>query len=321
MISGKLAELALTAERFSCGLRRHHCEVDGHRWHYLEGGSDTAETLVLLHGFGADKDNWNRFAGALRRDYHILVPDRVTHQRFVELGHAGERVHVCGNPHFDHVCTVARGLDQRGLGEVRRAVVPGAPDDLPVVVFSAEVSDGPEPFRYYRDADYTLTGRGGSDRRTDIVLEEVLDALAGIEPRPYVVLRPHPKNLDDEFDAYAAEVGEISRAGSSTEAVFAADVVVGMTSMMLLEAALMGRPALSVLPRRREAEWLTSIAMGLTPAVFTRRELCRKLRTAIADSASWGATPAEEVIEFDALERMADVLAGLVKDGPDGTAE
>lgn len=75
MISGKLAELALTAERFSCGLRRHHCEVDGHRWHYLEGGADTAETLVLLHGFGADKDNWNRFAGALRRDYHILVPD------------------------------------------------------------------------------------------------------------------------------------------------------------------------------------------------------------------------------------------------------
>ena len=75
MISEKLAELALTAERLSCGLRRHHCELDGYRWHYLEGGSGKAETLVLLHGFGADKDNWNRFAGGLRRDYHILIPD------------------------------------------------------------------------------------------------------------------------------------------------------------------------------------------------------------------------------------------------------
>lgn len=75
MIIGKLAELALTAERMSCGLRRRHCNVGGHRWHYLEGGSARAETLVLLHGFGADKDNWSRFARGLRRDFRILIPD------------------------------------------------------------------------------------------------------------------------------------------------------------------------------------------------------------------------------------------------------
>lgn len=43
---------------------------------YLEGGSgETGETVVLLHGFGADKDNWVRFARYLKEKYHVVVPD------------------------------------------------------------------------------------------------------------------------------------------------------------------------------------------------------------------------------------------------------
>ncbi|NKI35893.1 alpha/beta fold hydrolase [Wenzhouxiangella sp. XN79A] len=42
-------------------------------WHVLEGGR--GETLVLLHGFNADADHFNRVARHLSRHFRILAPD------------------------------------------------------------------------------------------------------------------------------------------------------------------------------------------------------------------------------------------------------
>lgn len=43
---------------------------------YLEGGDPSGETLLLLHGFGANKDNFTRLARKLGR-YHLIIPDLV----------------------------------------------------------------------------------------------------------------------------------------------------------------------------------------------------------------------------------------------------
>ena len=40
---------------------------------YLEGGK--GEPLVLVHGFGGDKDNFTRVAGLLVRRYRVIIPD------------------------------------------------------------------------------------------------------------------------------------------------------------------------------------------------------------------------------------------------------
>ena len=37
--------------------------------------NDKEEAIVMLHGFGADKDTWVRFARNLRDDYHLIIPD------------------------------------------------------------------------------------------------------------------------------------------------------------------------------------------------------------------------------------------------------
>ena len=43
---------------------------------YLESENTDAETLVLLHGFGADKDNFTESAPYLK-DFHLIVPDHI----------------------------------------------------------------------------------------------------------------------------------------------------------------------------------------------------------------------------------------------------
>lgn len=41
---------------------------------YLEGGNLTGEPLLLVHGFGGNKDNFTRIADKLG-DYHLIIPD------------------------------------------------------------------------------------------------------------------------------------------------------------------------------------------------------------------------------------------------------
>lgn len=49
--------------------------VDGHWVYYLEAGSEQKETLVLLHGFGSNKENWLFLLPLLVRRYRLLIPD------------------------------------------------------------------------------------------------------------------------------------------------------------------------------------------------------------------------------------------------------
>lgn len=57
------------------GLRVRRGAVDGHRLSYWEGGRRDGPAVVLLHGFGASKENWTFLAARLRRRYRLLVPD------------------------------------------------------------------------------------------------------------------------------------------------------------------------------------------------------------------------------------------------------
>ncbi len=64
---------AFGLERKFAGLKLKKQEVDGFAMPYLEGGR--GDVLVLLHGFGGDKDNFTRMAGRLTKRYRVVLPD------------------------------------------------------------------------------------------------------------------------------------------------------------------------------------------------------------------------------------------------------
>lgn len=68
-----LFDLAQRAGRYSAGLKKKEVRVAKDRIVYLEGGQ--GETVVLLHGGGANKDNWVPFAKWLTGNYRVVIPD------------------------------------------------------------------------------------------------------------------------------------------------------------------------------------------------------------------------------------------------------
>jgi hypothetical protein len=63
-----------------------------------------------------------------------------------------------------------------------------------------------------------------------------------------VVIRPHPKETPGKFDSYVGRSPVslvVENASDHIEAILAADVVTGMTSMMLLEAEFLGKKVAS----------------------------------------------------------------------------
>ncbi|MFM7027280.1 MAG: alpha/beta fold hydrolase [Chakrabartia sp.] len=56
-------------------LTRKTITVDGLVWPYLEGGPSDGEVVVLVHGFGADKDHWSLYARHLTDRYRVIAPD------------------------------------------------------------------------------------------------------------------------------------------------------------------------------------------------------------------------------------------------------
>ena len=72
----RLVARALDYERTLAGLSRKEVELPGGiRYVYLEGG--TGEPLLLLHGFGANKDNFARIAKYLTPKYRVIIPDHI----------------------------------------------------------------------------------------------------------------------------------------------------------------------------------------------------------------------------------------------------
>jgi pimeloyl-ACP methyl ester carboxylesterase len=61
--------------RRASGLTLKSVTVDGIAWPYLEGGPAEGETVIFVHGFGGEKDQWTRMAGHFTKAYHVIIPD------------------------------------------------------------------------------------------------------------------------------------------------------------------------------------------------------------------------------------------------------
>ena len=73
VLPGLLVKWARESERKAAGLEQKRVRIGDHEIVYLEGGH--GETILMIHGFAANKDNWDRFAKWISPAYHVVALD------------------------------------------------------------------------------------------------------------------------------------------------------------------------------------------------------------------------------------------------------
>ena len=70
-----LTASVLLVERQLAGLSERQVALGDLSIHYYEGGPARGETILMIHGFSANKDNWLRFARHFTQRYHVIALD------------------------------------------------------------------------------------------------------------------------------------------------------------------------------------------------------------------------------------------------------
>ena len=243
----------------------------------------------------------------------IVVPDHPTMQVFESLGFPSSSIRACGHPQYDYVVRVSENWNSGDRDVFKNKFFPGISKERKVFLFASTPFTGINPHLFQYSSDFTLKGREKSRIETEIALEEFLDAVNTLKPTPFLVLRIHPKQKPEDFLRYMDEFDFVSSGGSALELLYASDLIVGLPTILLVEAVLLGRKTLAVSANPKRNPALPTIRMGLTPCVFTREKLRSILPNLLYNNTQPIHTDLSDLFVFGAnkliVELVEDILA------------
>lgn len=249
-------------------------------------------------------DSWQnhpeRFSAPGSTAFDIL-PDRIAvmdDETAVELRQEGvppDRIVVTGQPYLDQYAQAAAACTCRRDGSA------------PVVLYVAD----PAGERHIPDyhPGYRLQAPGDHTRNT-VVVHYLAEMLARLAPGATVIVRPHPKSEPDEFVRFERHPGPIAirvdGTPSPADAIAGADIVVGLMALTLVEAYLVGRRVISVVPQAAEEGQLILNRRGLIQPVRSVAELEAALAASLRE-APRGAAP-HGLTDGRATERVVALI-------------
>lgn len=227
-------------------------------------------------------DSWTnierRFAlseGAPEQPDAFGVPDESTRAEIAAAGWCRARLVVIGQP---HLAARTERLKQR-----RRARRPGR--ETTIMFFSEPIIE-----------DFGPSARGFTQFEVATLAAEGLAGRAGV----LLSIKPHPRESEDAWRDWLTRTPNARLAAEDTETLLgAADGVLGMTTMVLLEARLAGIPVMSLQPGR---------PAPVNPIVDSLMTVIEQRQTGAAALTAWLAA-------FDALPPLPPRAEELVAGG------
>jgi hypothetical protein len=238
----------------------------------------------------------------------ICAPDEETRNEMIGAGYPPAVVCVTGQPHLEEIGEFFARLSPAELRR-RRDAAGFQPDDCVVSFFSENLDEVPE-------------GRPSARRPSQLrTLAVLLDALAGLPASRRrgirLLVKAHPREDPEPLRKAlvpAEDAGVRARLVESADArdlIALSQVVVGVSSMVLLEAALAGKPVVSVqVGHPRIARWWGGLKDQM-PVATSRQEVEQMLARALGG----GLRPPQTSWRFrGATEAVIRVLEAATRD-------
>ena len=206
----------------------------------------------------------------------IAVIDEFSAAEIQVDGFPAEIIRVTGQPALDEIFRLRDFPDSHRSLELVREHYGLMPETTLVVYFSQPIAEMYPPdsavYRGYTEYD---------------VLADILHALSQLSPRSFILVKTHPKAKPAKFaDFLANSVFPATLVeGIATEALIqAADIMIGMTSIVLIQGVLLGKKVLSYQPDLIGRDALITSRMGLTETVKDRVRLETTLEAMLNDN-------------------------------------
>ena len=200
-----------------------------------------AKTIYILDYWA---NYWQRFSSE-KKDFRYLpdmicVMDQKAKKEMVAEGFDPKIIKITGNPHFDHFRKIKKG------------------DSTLILFISTPVS---------------VKEKSGYDEFT--VIEGILRVLkSGNFPSDFkVIIRPHPSEKSEKFDRYVDSGIRVDDETSIEELLSRAGLVIGMTSVVLFQAAIAGKRVISYQPNLKSKDFSVVGEFGLGQLATGESEL------------------------------------------------
>lgn len=207
----------------------------------------------------------------------FFIMDDFARKEMCALGIDRERLLVSGQPFFDYVRKTGDGVATAEIDELRCKLT-GTEDGL-VFVFASQ------PLASVHRMNGMAEDHWGYTEET--ILQEVVKCLSKLTEEMSVnvtlVIRMHPKDEPGVYDDILATCPSsinvvVDRETDSNLLLKSADLIIGIFSMILLEAAILDRRFISVQIGLKRENPLVFDRMGLVRSILTEQELEQTLR-------------------------------------------
>lgn len=244
----------------------------------------------------------------------IAVMDEMARDEMMEESIPSKRLVITGQPAFDNLalCRSLFTADRRNI--IRDGLV-GQPHGL-LVLFASQ------PFSELYGIDQSnQPGPGFDEWQVLEILISALEEIAGQNNRNIALaIRPHPRERGENFVQVKSRVIDIVVVEDveSRELVMAADLVVGMNSVLLVEACFLGCITVSLQPGLNIPDPLPTNKSGYSYAVYEENQAKAVLgRLLIDDQARTDALSklTNLALPFGATRKVVDLAYQINRGG------
>ena len=263
-------------------------------------------TSVAFIDSSADSDL--RFKGVSNTSLNhkpdwLIVPDENTKKIFIKLGFNENKIVITGNPNYALMSSIKKNLDSHNL-EVLREKVFKKKIKKPIIIFVDEHSNNADS-RLYKSEEYNFFGRENLSNRNEVIAAEVLNILNSIQITSFFVVRLHPKSDNSDYESIASEIDSFNSDHNQYELIYCADLVIGMTSTLLMEAFLLGKEVISIIPKPDEIMWAPPGHLNNLNCVYSKKALASSIDKVLIKKTSLQTkqvfienSPNEDILKF-----------------------
>ena len=202
---------------------------------------------IRFSSFGLDEmDEYDKCKHHHYLPDRILVMDDEARMQLLNEGIDDSRILISGQPYFDLVLQKSCFMNSEMSNVIRNHFICDKSEIIISYISEPLSLDYPEK----SPGDYHL----GFDEKTNCrkILNGIKDVTSFSEQRVCFIIKQHPRETADNYSEIVNEFNSefirvvVLRDFDSWFLLYSSDLVCGMSSMLLLEAVLLGRPVLSI---------------------------------------------------------------------------